>query len=513
MNQLLSHIKMGATLLGSLCFLFVSFSSSAQNYKLRFYLSSRNCSNCNQYTKLLNKIPHYVPIEIATDVPMGSIEFDFFIDTVLEINKERFQFLHFKNMSIDLFNQVQILDNSGNLIYQNNILNISVDLDSVLQIWNYQILLSYKIKSQFPFLKGTIIRAYEDSSIFCYNYATDRLLHINYKTQAEFTYTPKQLSLFSIYLKIFSDSSKADNAMNVISQSDRVFKQIQIDNFLSYNDTIYLLCRVACPVLLSSESIEQKYKFINQYIIVSCYYGQIIELTPIVKELPLDSFYLTKDKYFIQSMSINGGIFSMQKDRTLLIGISNVSYSSQKQKYFAKFIKSGNTYIYEKKQIEIVNPHLIELKTILPATDIDDYSFSNFASLSNNFLYFNRQFMFYDLNKNNWIKLKLNNPRFDSVSTKPKGFTLQMHINTNFVKTLHYTHSDTQPILALNTFNKHGDFIQTDTITSFWKNTLARPCLTDNGIMVVDNDRVLRVYSYPDFNREIIKPVNNKTSK
>jgi hypothetical protein len=496
MSLKIACIQTGAKLIFSLCFLLSTIHCWAQQNTLNFFLSSRNCSNCIYYTKLLNKIPYYIPSKIIIDVPLESFEFSFLIDSVLEIDRYKYQFEFKKEIPEHLFNKLQVINGNGNIIYQSTILSISNQLYSILGFWDNQVLLSYKIKSKFPFFNSTTLLPNDDSTIFCYSYTADRLLHIDLKSKKEYEYTPKQINLHDVYQVIYSDSIKAEEAYKILSNSEEVFKRIQIDNFFSVNETAYILYRVKVPVLLASDSTQLTYQYISKYVIGTFNSGHLIELTPVVGQIEFDNFYIDKEYYFIQSMAINGGIFKMESNENIVIGVSKASYTTHNQKYFARFEKNNKQYVYSKQQTSILNNHLKEVSKLIPKESIDDYNFSNFASYTKQYIFFRRQFMLYNIFSKSWLPLKFNNPNLDTLKIKPKNFSSQILVEPNIIKTLNYTKTQNYPCFILYSFNVNGNLIQSDTIILNNKYVLSTPYLTSNGITVIDNDGVIRTYSY-----------------
>lgn len=490
----IQHAK--AKILFSLCMFLCVEIVSAQHSTLNFYLSSRNCSNCIHYTKLLNKLPYHIPSKIVTDVPLKSVEFDYLIDSVTEIDRSRYEFEYRKEISLDLLNQLQVINENGEILYQNTILSLSSEQDSILRYWNNHVLMSYKIKSKFPLFSGTDLIQNDDSTIFCYSYTADRLLHIDLKSKNEYEYTPKQINLSDVFELIYSDPIKAKEAYNIVSNSEGVFKRIQIDNFFSTNDTAYIMYRITVPILFSSESEKDTYQYIYKYIIGLFYKGNLLELLPIVGQIDFSSFCIDTEKYYIQSMAIADGIFKVEPNKDIIVGVSLTKYTTSNQKYFARFERKGKQYVYSNRQTYISNTHLKDLSKLLSKESMDDYNFSNFRSYRNGYLFFSRQFILYNLKNKSWIPLKFNNPNLDTLKIKPKNFSSHFFIDGNVIKTLNFVKIQNQSCFILYTFNSLGNLLQTDTIILDGKCVLSTPYLTKNGITIIDNDGVIRMYKY-----------------
>lgn len=486
----------GAKIIFSLCMFIIIVPCWAQQNSLNFFLPSRNCSNCIYYSKLLYNIPYFIPSNIITDVPLNTDEFSFLIDSMLELERSKYEFEYKKEIPLSLFNQVQITNPQGEVLYQNSILAILDDLDSILGFWNNHMVISYKIKSKFPMFNSIKVIPNEDGSIFCYSYTADKLLHINLQTKKEFEYTPKQVNLSDVYRTIYNDSAKANNAYSIITNSEQIFKRIQIDHFLSDNDTAYLLFRVKVPFLVSADSIKSKYEYKSKYVVGTFYAGRLLELSAIKGLLPMDSSSLDEESYFIQSMAIVGGIFKMEHNKSLIIGVSKATYTSHKQKYFIRFEKRGNRYEYSNVQTTISNNHLIAASRLLSKEAMDDYNFSNYPSLTKDYIYFYRQTMLYNIKSKSWLSLKFNRPQFDTLIIKQKNFINLTVVMPNAIKTLNYFKNNEYSGFALNTFDKKGYFVDTDTIILDSKSIFSTPYLTTEGVIVMDNQGVIRIYKY-----------------
>jgi hypothetical protein len=482
-------IRIWVILITQICVVNITSLKAQPRSEVKFYLSASNCASCLMLAKYINKVPINLKTTIVTDAPTNSFEFNYLIDSMLYLNKERFLFEYMKNIPLELFNNVTIT--AGNqLIYRQSIPLLIKNFDTLNHFATYKTLFSYPLPDNFPLFKGTIVRYDDKKNLLCYDYTSGTLLHILPNNNTTYLFKDTYIETFEAYKTLMSgDTSGFYDYQRMINSGSIYAKPVQLENFTVSKDTLFIMYRVLYPNY--KDSLKSQFSIIYKYIIYSYFNGTLISKFDVKGNAPNNSFIIDKDSNFIQSMAITNGIFEFDDNGTLLIGCSNIKYK-ESMPHFHRYDKKSNSFRLSTKQFSFKNPYL-PFNENWSSSAINDFSFSNFACKHLNYIYFKRQLQVFDMTNKRWITFKSPKLTNDTLTHLPKNFNINFYVNNDSATFLHTNVVNNNTYLYYTRYKlKNGDIEYMEDITHLWKGGNSFVTLSKEGILIIDNNRTIK---------------------
>lgn len=363
-------------------------------YDCKIFLTARDCSSCMHMSAAMDQLPYFIRPDVYVDGNLDSAEFDYFIDTLLNLDRKRYNFYQSKkDFTLDNINVLYFLNATGNAVFKCRLAEIPVYLDSIKQHYTdfYEV---NKIPITQPLhLLSRAILSKVENNIFIFNRKLHELVVIN-NDSCQYNIRAKDLPVDSVVAIIFGDTSKIASIKNTYANPNVFFPPIEMQAQWYDEGYVYILYVFHNPTIHQKiNSNQANIQFIPVYFIGQYQHGSIKKI------------YRIKQKGFAEidkeqnSVSIFHDICFMVKKDKLYLTLENVK--PKEQKYYLcemELNKPKNIFEFSKKITTGINP--IASSSYIKNSG-EAYNL-NLPFLGDSILWFRSQNLYFDFRKGEW---------------------------------------------------------------------------------------------------------------
>lgn len=377
-----------------LIFLFMWSLQVTARYDCKIFLTARDCSSCLYMAAAIEQLPYFIRPDVYVDGNLDSTEFDYFIDTLLNLDRKRYNFHQTKKeFTTSNTNVLYFLNNTGKAVFKCRLAEIPVYIDSIRQHFtDFYEVKTIPIKKISPLLSKAKISKI-DNNILIFNTKLHELTVINDSLQ--YTIRTKDLPLDSVLTILTGDTSAIRDIKKAYEDPNVYFPPVEMADYWCDNGYLYVLYSFYKPTVEKDpKSSVSNIQFIPVYFTVQYVNGNLVNIFRIKQK----GFAEIDDEKSWPLSYFGKYCFMVKKDKMYLT-VDNPE--PMKQKYYLcelKLNKQKHIFEFSKKIATGISPLV---KTVDKDSGIYP-SYLNWSFVSDNKLWFMSQNVYYDFKKCAW---------------------------------------------------------------------------------------------------------------